>query len=185
VSYCGMWQDSASQSALVEPVATDPAYRKIGLGKAAVLEAVRRCGTLGAKITNGGISYDHINRYIPAFLNLPQKADGVHVTHDAPISYTYPNHESVIKNLIRVAGKKICISVYSRLAWAWAWAKITLWQSRTYRWKVLHSPYRRAFCVCRYNGYGFNFVSCCLFVNVVSLSASGHCFDGTQIQIYL
>ena len=49
VSYCGMWQDSTSKSALVEPVATDPAYRKMGLGKAAVLEAVRRCGTLGAK----------------------------------------------------------------------------------------------------------------------------------------
>ncbi|MDR2568673.1 MAG: GNAT family N-acetyltransferase [Oscillospiraceae bacterium] len=49
VSYCGMWQDNASQSVLVEPVATDPAYRKMGLGKAAVLEATRRCGLLGAK----------------------------------------------------------------------------------------------------------------------------------------
>ena len=49
VSYCGMWHDKASQSALVEPVATDPAYRKMGLGRAAVLEAVRRCGKLGAK----------------------------------------------------------------------------------------------------------------------------------------
>jgi len=49
VSYCGMWYDNASQSALVEPVATDPAYRKMGLGKAAVLEGVRRCGELGAK----------------------------------------------------------------------------------------------------------------------------------------
>lgn len=49
VSYCGMWHDPASQNALVEPVATDPAYRKMGLGRAAVLEAVRRCGQLGAK----------------------------------------------------------------------------------------------------------------------------------------
>ena len=49
VSYCGMWQDAASNSALVEPVATDPAHRKMGLGRAAVLEAVRRCGKLGAK----------------------------------------------------------------------------------------------------------------------------------------
>lgn len=48
VSYCGMWQDSASPNALVEPVATDPAYRKMGLGRAAVLEAIRRCGLLGA-----------------------------------------------------------------------------------------------------------------------------------------
>lgn len=49
VSYCGMWQDAACQSALVEPVATDPAYRNMGLGRAAVLEGVRRCGLLGAK----------------------------------------------------------------------------------------------------------------------------------------
>jgi predicted N-acetyltransferase YhbS len=30
-------------------VATDPAYRRIGLGRAAVLEAIKRCGKLGAK----------------------------------------------------------------------------------------------------------------------------------------
>lgn len=48
-SYCGMWQDDASLDALVEPVATDPAYRSLGLGKAAVLEGVRRCGLLGAR----------------------------------------------------------------------------------------------------------------------------------------
>jgi len=41
------------------------------------------------------------------------------ISFDAPISYTYPNHESVIKNLIRIAEKKICISVYSRLAWTY------------------------------------------------------------------
>jgi len=49
VSYCGMWHDEASDSALVEPVATDPAYRMMGLGRAAVLEGVKRCGLLGAK----------------------------------------------------------------------------------------------------------------------------------------
>jgi len=48
-SYCGMWLDAASPDALVEPVATDPAYRKLGLGRAAVLEGVRRCGLRGAK----------------------------------------------------------------------------------------------------------------------------------------
>ncbi|MCL2059140.1 MAG: class I SAM-dependent methyltransferase [Oscillospiraceae bacterium] len=41
------------------------------------------------------------------------------ISFDAPISYTYPNHEAVIKNLIRIADKKICISVYSRLAWTY------------------------------------------------------------------
>ena len=49
VSYCGMWQDAASKTALVEPVATDPDYRRMGLGRAAVLEGLRRCATLGAK----------------------------------------------------------------------------------------------------------------------------------------
>ncbi|MDL2292383.1 GNAT family N-acetyltransferase [Acholeplasma sp. OttesenSCG-928-E16] len=48
VSYCGMWYDDKSDYALVEPVATDPEYRKLGLGKCAVLEAIRRCKELGA-----------------------------------------------------------------------------------------------------------------------------------------
>jgi GNAT superfamily N-acetyltransferase len=48
-SYCGMWQDDSSPDALVEPVATDPAYRGLGLGKAAVLEGVRRCGLKGSR----------------------------------------------------------------------------------------------------------------------------------------
>ena len=48
VSHCGMWYDKKSKSALVEPVATEPAYRKMGLGKAVVLEGVRRCKELGA-----------------------------------------------------------------------------------------------------------------------------------------
>ena len=32
-SYCGMWYDSDTEYALVEPVATDPAYRKNGSGE--------------------------------------------------------------------------------------------------------------------------------------------------------
>lgn len=49
VSFCGMWYDYKTENALVEPVATVPEYRKRGLGKAAVLEAVNRCAKLGAK----------------------------------------------------------------------------------------------------------------------------------------
>jgi GNAT superfamily N-acetyltransferase len=49
VSYCGMWYERGTENALVEPVATDPAYRLKGLGKAAVLEGIRQCGILGAK----------------------------------------------------------------------------------------------------------------------------------------
>lgn len=37
------------------------------------------------------------------------------MSFDSPISYTYPNQESVIKDLIRICKKKIVISVTSRL----------------------------------------------------------------------
>ena len=51
ISHCGMWYDKKSKSALVEPVATEPAYRKMGLGKAVVLEGLKRCKELGATKT--------------------------------------------------------------------------------------------------------------------------------------
>lgn len=56
VSYCGMWYDATAGFAVVEPVATDPEYRKMGLGKAAVLEGIRRVGALGAKTVLVGSS---------------------------------------------------------------------------------------------------------------------------------
>jgi hypothetical protein len=46
---CGGWYDPVSQSGQIEPLCTVPKYRKMGLGKAAVLETVIRCGKLGAK----------------------------------------------------------------------------------------------------------------------------------------
>lgn len=49
VSYCGMWYDSEAGFAVIEPVATDPEYRKRGMGKAAVLEGIKRVAVLGAK----------------------------------------------------------------------------------------------------------------------------------------
>jgi predicted N-acetyltransferase YhbS len=48
-AHCGMWHIPESEYAYVEPVFTLPKYRKMGLGKAAVLEGVNRCGKLGAK----------------------------------------------------------------------------------------------------------------------------------------
>jgi predicted N-acetyltransferase YhbS len=48
-AHCGMWCIPGSEYAYVEPVFTLPEYRKLGLGKAAVLEGVSRCGKLGAK----------------------------------------------------------------------------------------------------------------------------------------
>ena len=37
------------------------------------------------------------------------------MSFDAPVSYTYPNQERVIGELVRIAGKKILLSVSSRL----------------------------------------------------------------------
>ncbi|MBT3274112.1 MAG: GNAT family N-acetyltransferase [Spirochaetales bacterium] len=48
VSYCGMWHDEDNHFGYVEPVATDPDYRRQGLGTAAVLESIRKCGADGA-----------------------------------------------------------------------------------------------------------------------------------------
>jgi predicted N-acetyltransferase YhbS len=54
VSYCGMWYEPVRSIAMVEPVATDPDYRRMGLGRAAVLEGVRRCAALGATVAYVG-----------------------------------------------------------------------------------------------------------------------------------
>jgi predicted N-acetyltransferase YhbS len=44
-----MFYEENNQYAYVEPVATDPDFRRLGLGKAAVLEGIRRCAASGAK----------------------------------------------------------------------------------------------------------------------------------------
>lgn len=49
-SYCGMWYEARNRFAYVEPVCTDPDYRRKGVGTAAVLEGIRRCGEEGATI---------------------------------------------------------------------------------------------------------------------------------------
>ena len=53
-SYCGMWYEPNHKIAYVEPFATDPDYRRMGLGTAAVLEGIRRCGELGATVAYVG-----------------------------------------------------------------------------------------------------------------------------------
>jgi predicted N-acetyltransferase YhbS len=54
VAYAGTWFEAKNKYAYVEPVCTDPDYRRRGLGKAAVLEGVRRCGELGARVAYVG-----------------------------------------------------------------------------------------------------------------------------------
>lgn len=49
VSICGMFYQPQGRYGYVEPVATDPKYRRMGLGKAAVLEGIRRCVESGAQ----------------------------------------------------------------------------------------------------------------------------------------
>jgi len=53
-SYCGMWEISVHRVTYVEPVCTDPDYRRKGLGTAAVLEGIRRCSVKGATIAMVG-----------------------------------------------------------------------------------------------------------------------------------
>lgn len=55
-AYCGMWYDPKAGYAVIEPVATDPEYRKMGLGRAVVLEGIKRVGKLGAKTAIVGSS---------------------------------------------------------------------------------------------------------------------------------
>jgi predicted N-acetyltransferase YhbS len=50
VSYAGIWYVPENGFAYVEPVATDPDYRRMGLGTAAVLESVRRVQAEGAEV---------------------------------------------------------------------------------------------------------------------------------------
>ena len=48
-AHCTCWYDGQTDYAYVEPVCTIPKYRGIGLGKAIVLEALKRCRNLDAK----------------------------------------------------------------------------------------------------------------------------------------
>jgi GNAT superfamily N-acetyltransferase len=54
VAFSGLWFEPVNKFGYVEPVATDPEYRRMGLGKAAVLEGIRRCGQLGATVAYVG-----------------------------------------------------------------------------------------------------------------------------------
>ena len=54
VAFAGLWFEPVNCFAYVEPVATDPDYRRMGLGRAAVLEGIRRCADLGATVAYVG-----------------------------------------------------------------------------------------------------------------------------------
>lgn len=50
VSYAGIWHVPENRLAYVEPVATDPDHRRLGLGRACVLESLRRVRAAGAEV---------------------------------------------------------------------------------------------------------------------------------------
>ena len=87
-AYCGIWYDPSTDYALVEPVCTDPDYRRRGCGRAAVLEATRRCAELGAKVAYVGS--DQAFYYAIGFT--PHSSgtwwDTPRTTNDPPISPT-------------------------------------------------------------------------------------------------
>jgi predicted N-acetyltransferase YhbS len=49
VAFCGMWYLPGTDYAYVEPVCTVPAWRKRGVGRAVVIETMRRAKALGAR----------------------------------------------------------------------------------------------------------------------------------------
>ena len=68
-SYAGMWFVPENRVAYVEPVATDPDYRRMGLARAAVSESLRRVAELGAEVAWVGSDqplYLNIG-FVPAF----------------------------------------------------------------------------------------------------------------------
>ena len=53
--FAGMWFDERNNYAYLEPLATVPAYRRMGLAKAALVEAMEKTKELGAAYCFGGV----------------------------------------------------------------------------------------------------------------------------------
>ncbi len=48
-AYCLCWHDAASRTGLFEPLGTSPAHRRLGLGRAVMIEGLRRLRALGTE----------------------------------------------------------------------------------------------------------------------------------------
>lgn len=48
VAYCVLWYDDVTRTALFDPVAVMPKYQRLGLGRAIMVEAMRRAKSMGA-----------------------------------------------------------------------------------------------------------------------------------------
>ena len=53
-AFCTVWFDDVSRSGVFEPVGTDPAHQRRGLGKAVMAEGLRRLQRLGATLATVG-----------------------------------------------------------------------------------------------------------------------------------
>ena len=53
-SFCGLWYESVNRYCYVEPMATDPDHRRMGIGQAAMMEGIRRCAVEGATVAYVG-----------------------------------------------------------------------------------------------------------------------------------
>ncbi|MCD8502017.1 MAG: GNAT family N-acetyltransferase [Bacillaceae bacterium] len=72
-SYAGFFLQEDIKVAYVEPVATDPDYRRLGIGSAAMLEGIRRCIDRGAKtvIVESAIPFYLSLGFQPQFIRHP------------------------------------------------------------------------------------------------------------------
>ncbi len=68
-SFCGMWYEEGTACCFVEPVATAPEYRRMGCGRAAVLEGIGRCAARGAR--QACVGSDQVFYYRIGFRPLP------------------------------------------------------------------------------------------------------------------
>jgi predicted N-acetyltransferase YhbS len=62
VAYAGIWLEPTTGVAYVEPVATDPEHRRLGLGRAVVTKCLRRVRELGATIAWVGSDQEFYER---------------------------------------------------------------------------------------------------------------------------
>ncbi len=67
------WLCEEKKVAYVEPVCTDPDFRKKGLGKAALLESIRRCIEFGAEevIVESSLPIYLSSGFFPKFIRHP------------------------------------------------------------------------------------------------------------------
>lgn len=61
-SFANLWFDDVSRTAYIEPVATVPAHRRKGLGKAVILAGLRRLQEMGCKVAFVGGYSEEANR---------------------------------------------------------------------------------------------------------------------------